>query len=135
MAQKVIHWVSGTFQTVGLVTGTICSYDLSSTAASPTGTAFNNCSVYAEANIVGYNTGTSDGGTQKIVRGFKRVSGTLTSIDAATITLVTGTLGTGIATSVFNITTSGNLIICQATGVLANTIDWFCDMRLRIYQP
>ncbi len=136
-ARYLIHWVSGGtagVQTVGASTGVICSFDLSSTSASPDGIASNGCSVSVEANVLSYDTVSFDSGARVFNRAFKRIAGTITGTDAAIISVVLGTLPGQLATLTYDLVISGNVIQLTTSGVVGRTIAHTGDMRIRIWQ-
>lgn len=132
----VIHWVNGTASTAGATAATVASFDLSSAGASPTGVAFDNCSVEVEATLTGYVTSGTAGAiaTRKLTRAVKRVSGTVSTVGA--LTNLTALLSdAALALVALDIDVSGNVIRLRATGVAGETITWFGDMKIRINQP
>lgn len=136
--RKLIHWVSTgdtAVTTVGAVATNAVTFDLSSTTESPDGIASDNCCINVDANFLAYSTaGTANLMlTRQVQGGFRRVAGTITLIDALIPTLIAD--DAAIAGSLTAIDISGNLLRARVTGVAAITIDWFCDMRIRIYQP
>jgi hypothetical protein len=135
MSRQVIHWVSGAVQTSGAVAATICSWDASSAAANPDGTATNGAVIHVEAFILVRDSVSLDSGSKVLSRAFTRNAGTLAVLDAAIITVVNGLLQTTIVTETFDIDASTNTIRLRASGVATRTIDHFGDMRIRIYQP
>lgn len=135
--RKVIHWVStgAVVTTVGAVAGIPISFDFSSAAVSPDELASDNCCIDVEAHILGYSTaGTANLALNRIISAsFRRVAGTLTELGADTV--LANKSDAGLAAAVTNVALNANVVRVDVTGVAAITIDWFADMRIRIYQP
>lgn len=137
--RKIIHWVStgdAAVTTVGVASATVCQFDLSSLTESPDGVASNGCAISVDATVLGYSTaGTTDlVVNRQIQASFKRTSSVISTIAAQVPTIIG--VSAALAGAVTNIDNPDNNIIrCRVTGVAAITIDWFCDMRIRIYQP
>lgn len=135
MPRKIIHWITGSVQTVGAVTATVASFDLADAAANPDGLVSNNCGIRVEGNIQGHDSVSNDTGGKTIARGFKRIAGTVTATDAASLAIVTNTLPGQLATATFDCDFSGTVLRLRVTGVVGRTINWFGDMVIRIFDP
>lgn len=137
MAQRAIHMVSGNAQVVGAVATTIASFDLNDAASSPTRVGWDNCSVHVEAYISIYNSAGTVGatGAKTLTRGFKRVSGTASAVDAAVVTLANLLEQPGVLGATYDVDVSGTTIRLRFTGVAGQTHQVFGWMRLTINQP
>jgi hypothetical protein len=133
MTQRISHVVRGNVQTTDAATATIVvSYDLSSAAASPSGVAWDGCSVNARCVISGKQAGNTVAG--EVLAVFRRTAGTLAQVGAAA---GIGTLfsDAALANSTVTIDASGNLIRVRVTGVVATTIDWSAFLYLWSNEP
>lgn len=137
MAQRAIHLVSGNAQVVGAVATTITSFDLAAAAASPTGVAWDNCSVHVEAYVSIYNTAGTIGatGAKTLTRGIKRVAGTVSAVDAAVIVLANLLEQAGVLGAAYDVDVSGTTIRLRFTGVAGQTHQVMGWMRLTLNQP
>jgi hypothetical protein len=133
MAKKIIHWVTGVVGISGAGTDTIVDIDLNQAASWPNGVTQDNCSLLIDASWVGRNTSGAVGatGAGKVYASAKRVSGTVTVVSAIPSTLGL-TSEAGVAGVSATIDSSGTTVRLRMTGIAANDIEFFGDMRIYV---
>lgn len=114
-AAKIIDRIAGTGQTIGTASVTLATYTLPTDAV-----------IIAE----GYACGRTSAGNSvafKLSSSAKRVASAASAAIGSVANLL-GVADAAVATATVTITTSGNNVILQATGTLAQTIDWFGEL-------
>lgn len=131
MAQRALHPVTGTVQTTDATVTTLASYDLSDALVSPSGAAWNNCTVQVEAFAGGHTAG-GNGAGGIFKASFKRISGTVTQVG---ITIGDLFVDTTLIGSAITIDFSGNVLRLRVNGIGGQTINWGGLMRMWLVEP
>lgn len=111
--------VSGTVQTVGAVTNTICTFD----AGNVGGFTASSCTFFVHGLIVGATAGGANGAGIQATAAFRRAGGSMIQIGSTT-TLASFIDGALVGANIVIDTPAGTQIRLRAVGVLAQTISW-----------
>lgn len=129
MGAQSLHVMAKTVQTVGATTADIVVFDLSDSAGNGTGKTFDNVGVLARGRLTGRDTVSGDTVTAELTSQFRRVAGTLTRVSVPVFTVALAG-DASIVAAVGLLVQSGTAIKLQATGVLAQTIEWFGRLEI-----
>ena len=123
MNERTIDWKSGEVQTTGAVTVTVCSSDVIPDSTS----------VMVDCSLEGRSAVSGEMASSRFCFQAKRVAGVLT-MTGAQVDIVTFASGSdaALAGCTATVDSNTNQLRLRVTGVAANTIDWFGDMRVRI---
>lgn len=119
MSLRIIDWVSNVVVTTDATPTTIATFNV------PAG-----CAASFVAEITGRNTAT--GATVVAARrvGAKNVGGVVSLV--GTVLSVMDSVDTALATVLITMDVSGTSVRVRATGLIATSIEWFVDIRVRL---
>lgn len=109
----------------------LATFDTSTGA--PGGAALDNCAIYIEARVAGFNTTGNTAGSKSIAGLFKVVSGTMSQVPSTDV--VAPIIDDMTGTPTIDFSTSGTVITFFVEGGASETTEWFGTMNLTIYQP
>lgn len=116
-----VNKAGGPVTTSGTATANIVTFDLVSDLPIPA--ALNNVALHVEGIMV-MKDASNNSASFRVARAFKMISGTLSALGTQATVIGVGIGDAALSTAAGTLTSSGNIILLQGTGIIALTIEW-----------